>query len=169
MMAVLRSQKAATGLPLVTIADLAVSNVRLTVDGDDSTGYKIIIESPGAAAQEVYVVRVGTTYKVAAFAASGSNIEELAPLALYAIENNNLAAAKKWLDRARDKIHVTGGDDPLSGQPFPTSGPKDRTQIYPPYAQQPSCCSDRKHSREHMSRHWTRLAKPLKRSWIAID
>lgn len=119
MMAGLKSQMAATGLPLVTIADLAVSNMHYTVDGDDSLGYKIIIESPGAAAQDVYVVKDGGRYKAAAFAESGSNIEELAPLALQAIENNNPSAARKWLDRARDKIHVSGGDDPLSGQPFP--------------------------------------------------
>jgi tetratricopeptide (TPR) repeat protein len=40
-------------------------------------------------------------------------------IALQAIENNNPSAARKWLDRARDKIHVSGGDDPLAGQPFP--------------------------------------------------
>lgn len=118
MMSELTSQMAATGLPLVTIADLAVSNMHYTVDGDDSLGYKIIIESPGAAAQDVYVVKDGGGYKVAAFAESGSNIEELAPLALQAIEGNNPSAARKWLDRARDKIHVSGGDDPLAGPPF---------------------------------------------------
>jgi len=115
----LKLQMAATGLPLVTIADLAVSNMHYTVDGDDALGYKIIIESPGAAAQDVYVIKDGSHYKVAAFAVSGSNLEDLAPLALQAIEKNNLAAAKKWLDRARDKIHVSGGDDPLAGNPFP--------------------------------------------------
>jgi tetratricopeptide (TPR) repeat protein len=119
MMSQLSSQMAATGLPLITIADLAVSNMHYTVDGDDTLGYKIIVESPGAAAQDLYVVKDGGRYKVAAFAESGSDIEGIAPLALQALENKNPAAAKKWLDRARDKIHVNGGDDPLAGQPFP--------------------------------------------------
>jgi len=65
------------------------------------------------------VIKDGGHYKVAAFAMSGANLEEIAPLALQALEKNNLAAAKKWLDRARDKIHASGGDDPLAGSPFP--------------------------------------------------
>ena len=77
-MSALTSQMAATGLPLVTIADMAVSNMRYTVDGDDSLGYKIILESPGAAAQDLYVVKDGGRYKVAAFGESGSNIEDRA-------------------------------------------------------------------------------------------
>jgi len=40
-------------------------------------------------------------------------------LALVDIDRNNLVAAQKWLDRARDKIHMSGGDDPLAGRPFP--------------------------------------------------
>ena len=120
MMAGLKSQMAATGLPLVTIADLAVSNMHYTVDGDDSLGYKIIIESPGAAAQDVYVVKDGGRYKAAAFTEiPGSNIEELAPLALQAIENNNPSAARKWLDRARDSTCERWRRSSLSGQPFP--------------------------------------------------
>jgi len=119
MMSTLKSELATTGLPLMTIADMAVSNMHYTVDGDDSLGYKIIVESPGAPAQDIFVVRDENRYKVAAFAESGSAVEELAPLALQALEKNDLTAARKWLDRARDKIHVSGGDDPLAGQPFP--------------------------------------------------
>jgi len=119
MMSGLISQMVASGLPLVTIADLVASNMHYTVDGDDSFGYKIIIESPGAAAQDLYVVKDGGHYKVAAFGEPKSNIEDLAPLALQAIENNNPSAARKWLDRARDKMHVSGGEDPLAGEPFP--------------------------------------------------
>jgi tetratricopeptide (TPR) repeat protein len=119
-MSTLRSQLSALGLPLVTIADMAVSNMHYTVDGDDSTGYKVIIESPGAPAQDIYVVRDGSGYKIAGFSVSGSTVpDELASLALEGVEKNNLAAARKWLDRARDKVHMGGGDDPLAGQPFP--------------------------------------------------
>ena len=153
MMSEFKAQMAATGLPLVTIADLAVSNMHYTVEGDDSLGYKIIIESPGAAAQDVYVVKDGGRYKVAA---SGSNIEGLAPLALQAIENDNLFAAKKWLDRARDKIHPSGGDDSLAGQPFLTSGPKDKTLIAPLCARPPWSCSDPMRSMVRISPHWSK-------------
>jgi tetratricopeptide (TPR) repeat protein len=120
MMSTLRSQVGTSGLPLVTIADMVVSNMHYTVDGDDSSGYKIIIESPGAPAQDMYVVRDENRYKIAAFSVSGSSVpDELASLALRDIEKDNLAAARKWLDRARDNVHMGGGDDPLAGQPFP--------------------------------------------------
>lgn len=120
MMSTLKLQTGSTGLPLVTIADLAVSNMHYTVEGDDSLGYKVIMESPGAAAQDFFVVRDGGQYKIAGYSASDSvDPEELAPLALREIEKNNLVAARAWLDRARDKIHINGGDDPLVGPNFP--------------------------------------------------
>ena len=119
MMSILKSELSTTALPLIALADMAVSNMHFTMDGDDSVGYKIIIESPGAAAQDVYVIKDEGQYKVAAFSASGSNVEELAPLALRSLEKGDLVAARKWLDRAREKLHVSSGDDPLSGGPFP--------------------------------------------------
>jgi tetratricopeptide (TPR) repeat protein len=119
MMAQVKGGFAASGMPGATVADLAVSNMRYTVDGDDVEGYQIIVESPGAAAQDIYVIKDGPHYKSAAFSANGSILDELGDLALRALEKNNLPAARKWLDRARDKMHVNGGDDPLSGSPFP--------------------------------------------------
>ena len=119
MMSTLKGQLG-DSLPLINIADLAVANMHYTVDGDDSLGYKIIVEAAGAEAQNTYVVRDAGRYKIAAFSSSGSvDAEALAPLALAELDKNNLAAARKWLDRARDEVHMNAGDDPLSGQPFP--------------------------------------------------
>ena len=119
MMATLKFQLEGR-FPLVTVADIALSNMHYTVEGDDSEGYKITIESPGAAAQDVYVLREGSRYKIAAFSVSGTSVpEDLADVALEAIEENKLPVARKWLDLAREKIHTSGSDDPLSGQPFP--------------------------------------------------
>lgn len=109
-----------TGLPLTTLADMTLSNMHYTIDGDDSLGYKITIESPGAAAQQVYVVRDGTIYKVLAFSVAGNaQPNSLGFMALRELDKNNLAAARTWLDRARDEIHASGGDDPLAGAIFP--------------------------------------------------
>ena len=69
MVATTRSQLGSTGLPLITIADLALSNMHYTVDGNDSLGYKITIEAAGAPAQDLYVVR-NEGYKLAAYSAS---------------------------------------------------------------------------------------------------
>jgi len=120
MMSTFRAQMQVAALPLPVIADLTISNMKYSVDGDDSLGYKIIIEAAGAAPQDVYVVRDGSQYKIAAFSANKeSGPEQLAFPALVELQKKNLAAARKWLDRARDKIHMGGGDDPLDGSPFP--------------------------------------------------
>ncbi len=120
MMSTFRAQMQTVDLPLPVLADLAVSNMKYTVDGDDSLGYKIIIEAPGAAAQDVFVVNDAGHYKIAAFSPTEDSLpEQLAFLALSELQKNNLTAARKWLDRARDKIHMGGGDDPLDGALFP--------------------------------------------------
>ncbi len=120
MMSSVRGQVQTTSLPLTAIADLAVSNMHYAVDGDDSLGYKIVVESPGAAPVDIFVLRDGARYKIAAFSPAGDSIpEELAWVALRELDSNNRTAAKKWLDRARDKIHISTGDDPLGGTIFP--------------------------------------------------
>jgi tetratricopeptide (TPR) repeat protein len=119
MMSTLKDQLSSSGLPLITVADLTISNMHYTVDGDDSLGYKVIVEATGAPPQNIFVVRDGP-YKIAAFSAADRSVpEELSSIVLAEIDKNHLAAAAKWLDRARDEIHLTDGDDPLSGQPFP--------------------------------------------------
>jgi len=121
MMSMLRSQITSSGTPLVNIADTVVSNMHCTVEGDDSSGYKVTLESPGAAAQELFVVRDRGEYKIAAFSSetTGSNTEDLAWLVLRDLKQNNLSGARVWLDRARERIHASSGDDPLSGALFP--------------------------------------------------
>jgi len=120
MMATFRAQMEAAGMPLPVIADLALSNMKFTVDGDDTLGYKIIVEAPGSAAQDLFVVKKDGQFRIAAFSTAQDSLpEQLAFLALNELQKNNLIAARKWLDRARDKIHISGGDDPLDGNPFP--------------------------------------------------
>jgi Tfp pilus assembly protein PilF len=35
------------------------------------------------------------------------------------LQRGKAATARKWLDWAREKVHINEGDDPLAGQPFP--------------------------------------------------
>jgi len=116
----LRVTLGSTGLPLETVADIALSNIHFTLEGDDSLGYKITMEAPGSPTQEAYVVREDGQWKLLAFslAAAGSP-EELGWQALAFLQNKDQVRARKWLDWAREKIHISEGDDPLSGQPFP--------------------------------------------------
>jgi tetratricopeptide (TPR) repeat protein len=116
----LRSQAGAFSFPREAIADMALSSMRFTVDGDDSVGYKITIQQPNADARDVYVVRDGASYKIAAIYPSSTVLpNELAWQILRELDNDNEGAARKWLDRARDKVHASTGDDPLSGALFP--------------------------------------------------
>ncbi|HKW74795.1 MAG TPA: hypothetical protein VJN64_04660 [Terriglobales bacterium] len=45
--------------------------------------------------------------------------EEIGWEVLDLLGKGDLGAARKWLDWARDKVHMSAGDDPLAGQPFP--------------------------------------------------
>jgi len=120
MMSSVRRQLQSTQFPLPVIGDLTLSNMKLTVDGDDSLGYKVTVESLGAAPKEIFVIRDGTSYKIVGFSSSEeTNPDDLAAVALREIEHNNLVAARKWLDRARDRLHISTGDDPLAGAIFP--------------------------------------------------
>lgn len=121
MMSMVKAQLTSSGTTLINIADTVVSNMHCTAEGDDSSGYKVTVESPGAAAQEVFVVRDKGEYKIAAFSSetTGSNTEDLAWLVLRDLKQNNLSGARVWLDRARERIHASSGDDPLSGALFP--------------------------------------------------
>jgi Flp pilus assembly protein TadD len=116
----LRSFLAANNLPLPVLEDLTLSNVKLTKEGDEELGYRVTLEIPGGQPQEVFAVKEGGEYKVVEWSASGSSSpENIGWIVLDLVEKKDLAGARKWLDWARDKVHINTGDDPLSGQPFP--------------------------------------------------
>ena len=115
----LRGVAAKSGMPMETLGDIALSNAHYSTEGNDSTGYKITMESPGAPASDVFVVREDGQYKAVEFAQEGKVPESMAVEVLRRLHGNDLAGARKWLDWAREKVHISGGDDPLAGQPFP--------------------------------------------------
>ena len=119
LMAAFRGRLRGADLPLTAVADLALSNIRLTADGDDTLGYKITVEAPGAASEDIFVVRDAGHYKIVAFSVANTPPEKIAFVALRELDHSNLPAAKKWLDRARDKISRGDDNDPLAGSPFP--------------------------------------------------
>jgi TonB family protein len=120
MMSSARAEFKNTGLPRAILADLTLSNMHYAVEGDDSLGYRITLEAPGSAAKDIFVLRYENRYKIASFSASeNTSPDDLASVALLELDKNNLAAARKWLDRAREQIHISSGDDPLAGAIFP--------------------------------------------------
>jgi tetratricopeptide (TPR) repeat protein len=115
-----RAEAERAGVSADVLFDTVLSNARFSTEGDDTLGYKITLQTPGAQPQDVFVVREDNQYKVVSFAsASQSNSESIGWEVLARLKRNDLTGARKWLDWARDKIHINQGDDPLSGQPFP--------------------------------------------------
>jgi tetratricopeptide (TPR) repeat protein len=144
---ILQSHLGGAGLPGTTVADVALSNTHYNVEGKESSGYKVIVETPGAEAQDLYVVRDGSSYGIAGFSASATAVsEDLGLLALREIEKKNLRIARQWLDRARDKVHISASDDPLDGQSFAYFWTKGQMRMPPRCALRLCFCSARKKS-----------------------
>lgn len=116
----LRLQLERNGVPFEVIGDIVLANSRYTLEGSDSLGYKVTMESPGAQPQDMFVVREEGQFKILELALQGEKMpEHLGWQAIERLNNNDLAGARKWLDWARERIHISGGDDPLAGRPFP--------------------------------------------------
>jgi tetratricopeptide (TPR) repeat protein len=116
----LRSIAAKSDLTLETMADLALSTAHFSQEGDESLGYKVTVQTVGAPAMDAFVVREDGRYKLVEFSSSAHKVpESIGWEVLARLEKKDLVSAKKWLDWARDKVHINTGDDPLSGQPFP--------------------------------------------------
>lgn len=101
----------------VLIADFAMSAIEITQDGDEKVGLRLRGRAPGAGNVgefTIYMVREKDQYRMAG---SDDSTPELALRALRLAEENDVAAARRWLDWARE--HVSGGgDDPVASEPF---------------------------------------------------
>jgi transglutaminase-like putative cysteine protease/Tfp pilus assembly protein PilF len=108
------------GVPFETVGDIVLNNARYSVEGNDAQGYRITVETPGAAPQHAFVVKENGSYKLLEYTMAGENSpENLGWQALELLNKNDLTGARQWLDWAREKIHMNGSDDPLAVQPFP--------------------------------------------------
>ena len=120
MMFQLKEKLEKNGVPFETVGDIVLNNARYSVEGNDAQGYRITIETPGAAPQHAFVVKEDASYKLLDYSIAGqSSSEDLGWQALELLNKNDLPGARQWLDWAREIIHMNGSDDPLAGQPFP--------------------------------------------------
>ncbi|HEX2835606.1 MAG TPA: DUF3857 domain-containing protein [Thermoanaerobaculia bacterium] len=99
------------------IADFAMSAFTFQKDGDENVGIRLRGRAPGGGVKSdftAYVVRENGQYRVAA---TGESPAEFGLRALKLADRNEVAAARQWLDWARE--HITGGsDDPVGSNPF---------------------------------------------------
>jgi transglutaminase-like putative cysteine protease/tetratricopeptide (TPR) repeat protein len=96
--------------------DLGLARAQPKAQGDDAIGYKVTLWGSASYKSATYVVKEDGHYKALATtrfpAAIGLEV-------LDRITANNLTGARVLLDWLREDSHLKGGDDPLSGAPFP--------------------------------------------------
>jgi len=104
------------GLPPAQARDYMISNLRLSKEGDDKTGYRIRALGLGENPQTMLVVRTAAGYRILA-------IDDDAGMAgkevLRRIAAQDYQGAKLWLDWVREEQTFSAGDDPLAGRLFP--------------------------------------------------
>jgi transglutaminase-like putative cysteine protease/Flp pilus assembly protein TadD len=101
--------------PDVTL-DLMVQAFQPKTEGNDATGYRVIMQVPGSPKMTGYVVKEDGKYKVLDMA---RNPDAIGLEILDRVQANNLDGARVLLDWLRDEQHLEGGDDPLAGLSFP--------------------------------------------------
>ena len=115
-MAKARAQLAQAGLPVEAIMDIVLSGVQIAVEGDDTTGYHLVVQMSGSKNQSMFVTKEDGKYVMVGIKEAAP---DLGPIVLDHLKNNNLEAARKVLDWARADIAIASGDDPLAGWAFP--------------------------------------------------
>jgi tetratricopeptide (TPR) repeat protein len=107
------------GVAPVVLVDMVLSQMEIRMDGNDSTGYRIITQGPGSSqgpsSMTFYVVKEDGQYKIldAEFSPKSLGEEVLAR-----VERGDLAGSRRILDWVREDQPATGGDDPLGGAVF---------------------------------------------------
>jgi transglutaminase-like putative cysteine protease/tetratricopeptide (TPR) repeat protein len=116
----MRAQAERSNLSREALTDITLSTARFDTEGDDAVGFKVGVEFLRSEKQDYYITRLKGQYRIADFTAPGRpHPNSMGWEVLARLEKNDLVGARKWLDWAREKIHINEGDDPLSGQPFP--------------------------------------------------
>jgi tetratricopeptide (TPR) repeat protein len=95
--------------------DVFLSNLNLTAEGDDAAGYRVAIRCLGLSNLNLYVIKSDGRYEILPMQEAPS----IGRIALAQARNNELAAARKWLDWEREEQSIPGGEDPLNGPVFP--------------------------------------------------
>ncbi len=104
-----------SGFTPANLADITLGTMKISAKGDDATGYRVTMQTIGAAAQQFFVMKEEDCYKIVA---SQGDLSEVGNFALYYLHHGNEGAARNALDWKRDLMHKGGGDDPLSGPLF---------------------------------------------------
>lgn len=112
----LRSSLEGEDVSLPVARDLILSNLQMSVEGDEQTGFRIRTSGLGDKTQTMLVARRPEGYRIVA---GDTDIEMVGAEVLRRLAANDLKGAKIWLDWARELSTLNAGDDALSGPVFP--------------------------------------------------
>jgi len=102
-------------IPPPMAADLLLSNLKMSVEGEDKTGFRIRTSGFSSAPDVMLVTRKSTGLQLVVF-------DDFTPVGrevLRRLAANDLKGAKNWLDWTREQLGMNNGDDPLDGRLFP--------------------------------------------------
>jgi tetratricopeptide (TPR) repeat protein len=100
--------------------DIALAMIQFSSDGNDETGWRVRGRTPGGSAGDsgmsFFTVKEKGTWRMAGYSKEPAL---LGHRALLLAQAGKLAAARQWLDWARDEVSgVFDEDDPVTSQPF---------------------------------------------------
>ncbi len=102
-------------IPPTMAADLLLSNLKMSVEGDDKIGFRIRTSGFGSTPETLLVTRKSSGFQLVVF-------DDMTPVGrevLRRLAMNDLKGAKVWLDWTREVLRMNNGDDPLGGRIFP--------------------------------------------------
>jgi len=118
---VLRKSLEGDGVALPVARDLILSNLQMSVEGDEQSGFRIRARGIGDRPQTMLVAHDPSGYGPGGYkvVALGSEVDMVGAEVLRRLAAKDLKGAKIWLDWAREEVTLNSGDDPLSGPVFP--------------------------------------------------
>jgi len=112
----LNSQLARQDTSLDLTIDILLQAFDPKIEGNDATGYRIKVQTPGGSNTTFFVVKEDGQYKLLDTADKPNSI---ALEMVDRIKAGDLNGAKVLLDWLREDRHLEGGDDPFGGAVFP--------------------------------------------------
>jgi transglutaminase-like putative cysteine protease/Flp pilus assembly protein TadD len=112
----LNSQLARQDNSLDVTIDMVMQEVEPKEEGNDATGYREKVQTPGGVNLTFFVVKEDGQYKMLD---TDDKPNSIALEMLDRINAGDLKGAKALLDWLREDLHLDGGDDPLGGATFP--------------------------------------------------
>ena len=112
----LRNGLSRTGFPADIMLDIALPAMQVQSEGDDASGYRVIMKPAGAAKVTTFIVKEEGKYLLLD---ETKNPNAIGLEVLDHLARQDIVGARTLLDWVREEQHLAGGDDPLGGLAFP--------------------------------------------------